>query len=267
MTREVITGPKAAQTKDWSPETYSRFRGLRLRPALDLLAQIGDLPVGDVVDLGCGDGAVAEALRLRAGAARLIGVDSSAPMLDAAQGYDQTVQADIAGWQPQHPPALIFSNAALHWLPDHAGLLPRLAALLAPKGWLAVQMPRQFDAPSHALARAVAARLFADRFDAAPLLAPVHAPATYAAILAPLGRFDIWETEYLQVLAPFAGGHPVRAFTESTALRPILGLLTKAEGAQFLHEYDKALLAPYPLSGDGSVLFPFRRLFFTLERP
>jgi trans-aconitate 2-methyltransferase len=58
-------------------------------------------------------------------------------------------QADIARWQPFAPFDLIFSNAALHWLPDHERLLPALAGCLAPGGVLAVQMPRNFDAPSH----------------------------------------------------------------------------------------------------------------------
>ena len=47
---------------DWDPEAYARFRDLRLRPALDLLARVPQLPAGDVVDLGCGAGAAGPAL-------------------------------------------------------------------------------------------------------------------------------------------------------------------------------------------------------------
>ena len=54
-----------AGAKDWDPGTYARFRDFRLRPALDLMAQIGAVPEGPVVDLGCGDGAVAAALAAR----------------------------------------------------------------------------------------------------------------------------------------------------------------------------------------------------------
>ena len=68
-------------TKDWDPGTYARFRDLRLRPALDLMAQIGAVPEGPVVDLGCGDGAVAAALAARFPGHPLIGVDSSRAML------------------------------------------------------------------------------------------------------------------------------------------------------------------------------------------
>ncbi|HMO72277.1 MAG TPA: methyltransferase domain-containing protein [Paracoccaceae bacterium] len=252
---------------DWDPAAYARFRGLRLRPAMDLLAAVPDLPAGDVIDLGCGNGAAAGALRGRFPGRRLVGVDASPAMLAAAEGYDATVQADIAEWQPEIPPALIFSNAALHWLDDHGALFPRLARVLAPGGVLAVQMPRQFDAPSHRLLREVAARLFTDRFDCSDWRAPVAPPPGYWPLLSPLGRADIWETEYLQHLAPVAEGHPVRAFTLSTAARPVLARLDTAEQATFLSTYDTALHDAYPLLTDGSALMPFRRLFLVLERP
>ena len=148
-----------AEKKDWNPEAYARFRGLRLRPALDLLAQVGDLPPGDIIDLGCGDGAAAAALAGRFPGRRLVGVDASPAMLERASGYDAKVEADIAGWRPETPPALIFSNAVLHWLPDHAALMPRLARFLAPGGVLAVQMPRQQGAPSHRFLRDIAAAM------------------------------------------------------------------------------------------------------------
>lgn len=250
--------------KDWNPEAYARFRGLRLRPALDLLAQVGDLPAGDVVDLGCGDGAAGAALRARFGR-DLVGVDASPAMLAKAQGYDRLTEADIAGWVPDSPPALIFSNAALHWLGDHATLLPRLVGLLAPGGTLAVQMPRQFFAPSHRFLRDIAASLFPDRFDYLHYTAPVATAAEYHAILAPLGQVDAWETDYVQRLDATSGLHPVQAFTGSTAMRPILEKLTPTEEAAFRIAYDQALGAAYPLQPDGGVLYPFRRIFFTLK--
>lgn len=249
---------------DWDPGAYARFRGLRLRPALDLLMQVGVPPAGGVVDLGCGDGAAAPSLRARFPKRRLVGVDASPAMLAQARGYDATMEADIARWTPAAPVALIYSNAALHWLPDHAALLPRLAGLLAPGGTLAVQMPRQYDAPSHRLLRDTAAALFPDRFDLSGWAPPVHDPATYHRMLAPLGEVTVWETEYYQHLAPEAEGHPVRAFTASTALRPWAERLSPAELPRFLTAYDAGLAAAYPAEADGSVLFPFRRLFLTL---
>jgi trans-aconitate 2-methyltransferase len=252
---------------DWDPESYARFGDLRLRPAIDLLARVGRLPAGEVVDLGCGNGPVGAALRARFGGHRIVGVDSSPAMLAAALargGYDALIQADVAGWAPAAPPALIFSNAALHWLPGHDRLMPRLAGMLAAGGTLAVQMPRQFGAPSHRFLRDFAADMFPDRFDFAGWEPPVAAPVDYHRMLAPLGEVAVWETDYVQRLDPSDGGHPVRRFTEPTAMRPFLDRLSAAEAEEFVRRYDAALAVAYPVEPDGSVLFPFRRLFFVL---
>ena len=255
-------------TSDWNPEAYARFRGLRLRPALDLLAQVGALPEGAVVDLGCGNGAVGPALADRFRDRRRIGVDASPAMLARAAetaSYTALAEADIATWVPDAPPALIFSNAALHWLPDHVALMPRLAAMLAPGGWLAVQMPRQFGQPSHRFLRDIAAAMFPDRFDFADDRPPVAPAAEYWAMLSPLGEVAAWETDYVQPLPADDTAHPVRRFTEATAMRPFLDKLTPAEAAAFTRAYDEALGSAYPLLPDGSALMPFRRMFFTLK--
>lgn len=233
---------------------------------MDLLAQVQPLPEGDVVDLGCGNGVMGAALKARF-ERRLIGVDSSASMLaEAAAGgqYDVLEEQDIEGWQAKAP-ALIFSNAALHWLPDHPALFLRLAKMLPTGGVFAVQMPRQFDEPSHKLLRQVAEALFPDRFNYSSYFPPVAAPQELAEVLAPLGALNIWETRYYQPLE--AGeGHPVRRFTSSTAARPILVKLDDAERAQFLHAYDEALLEPYPLAANGGCNFPFLRQFIILVK-
>lgn len=252
-------------TADWNPGAYARFRGLRLRPALDLLAQVPDLPAGPVVDLGCGDGAAAPALAQRCAGHPLIGVDSSPAMLERAGGYDRKVLADIADWQPDTPAALIFSNAALHWLADHGTLFPRLLGHLAPGGVLAVQMPRNFLAPSHRFLRDIAQAMFPDRFDFTHYTPPVATAVSYHAMLSPHGRVNAWETDYVQRLDSVETGHPVRAFTASTAMRPFVDRLTGDEAAQFIAAYDRALASAYPVQADGAVLFPFRRLFLIVE--
>jgi trans-aconitate 2-methyltransferase len=149
---------------------------------------------------------------------------------------------------------------ALHWLPDHARLLPRLLSNLRPGGVLAVQMPRNFDALSHALLREVArAGPWAERL--APHLKhePVAAPEWYRDLLAPLTEaLDIWQTEYLHVLE---GEDPVLKWTRSTALRPLAALLTPDEQTRFEADYARRLRAAYPRRADGRTLFPFRRLF------
>jgi len=254
---------------DWNPELYARFRDARLQPAADLVGRIGAVPPGEICDLGCGAGAVGALLKRRFPDRRLIGVDASSAMLDKARAtgdFDVLVEADAARWRPEAPLALIFSNALLHWLDDHDRLLPRIAGHLVPGGVLAVQMPHQNDAPSHRLWHELAAAHFPGRFD--PAAAPgVLEPRDYVHILSPLGRVGIWETEYFQLLAPTSEGHPVRVFTSSTFARPVLEALDPEEAAQLTRLYDDAAREVYPSMADGTVLFPFRRLFFLLQVP
>ncbi|WP_375691943.1 methyltransferase domain-containing protein [Pseudooceanicola sp. LIPI14-2-Ac024] len=253
--------------QDWNPELYGRFGDVRLRPALDLLARVGGLPAGDIVDLGCGAGPVGPALAQRFPDRRITGVDTSRSMLAKARetgAYADLVEGDIASWQPEAPATLIFSNAALQWLGDHDSLLPALARRLAPGGTLAVQMPRQNRAPSHRIWRDLVEDNFPGR--AAAVQSPVTLdPVEYHRILAPLGRLFLWETEYFQILPAADTGHPVRHFTSSTFARPILDALDEGERVMIEKLYDEAMEAAYPRSANGSVLFPFRRLFFTLD--
>ena len=143
--------------------------------------------------------------------------------------------------------------------------MPRLAAMLAPGGVLAVQMPRNFMAPSHRFLRDIAAGMFPDRFDFGHYTPPVAPAVVYWEMLAALGRVLAWESEYVQRVEAGAEGHPVRAFTGSTAMRPFLDKMTAAEALHFTAAYDAALGSAYPVLADGSALFPFRRVFFALE--
>jgi len=169
-------------------------------------------------------------------------------------------QADLATWQPPRPADLIYSNAALHWLAGHERLFPALLAGLAPGGVLAVQMPRNFGAPSHTLI-SEAARGGPWRATLESLLrpAPVAEPAFYYDLLAPrTSTLDIWETEYLQVLE---GADPVKEWTKGTWLRPLLDALAEPERSRFEARYAEMVARAYPPRPDGHTLFPFRRLF------
>lgn len=264
-----MAGPTNA-TLDWNPSNYLDYRGPRLRPALDLISAVGAIPEGDVIDLGCGPGNVGPALKARFGRHRLIGVDNAPAMLDRARAqecYGAVEAADIATWVPETPPALIYSNAALQWLPEHDRLFPRLIGDLAPRGTLAVQMPRQHESPAYRMMREIAAALFPDLFDWTGWADPVHEPAHYVTLLSPMGDLEIWQTTYYHRLAPSGEGHPVRLMAQSSIARPILARLDDAAAAMFLHSWDASLAEAYPAQPDGTVLYPFRRLFLTITLP
>ncbi len=248
----------------WDPSQYGVFADERLRPARDLLGRVPLAAPQTLYDLGCGDGRATALIAERWPAASITAIDSSADMLAAGRERQldvDWVQADIGAWAAPRPADLVFSNAALHWLDDHAGLFPRLVSMLAPGGALAVQMPHNHGAPSHTcMTEAAEAGPWRDRLR--PLLrpSPVAAPAFYYDLLAPRSRaFDIWETEYLHVLE---GDNPVVEWTRGTALRPLIAALEGAEREAFLAEYAQRVARAYPRRSDGRTLFPFRRLFF-----
>jgi trans-aconitate 2-methyltransferase len=253
----------------WNPQQYLKFSQPRLRPAIDLLSRITLQTPQHLYDLGCGAGNVTALLRARWPTAAITGVDSSADMLAAAAKALPDVrwqQQSLDEWRAEVPADLIFSNAALQWLPAHERLFPQLLASLRQGGVLAVQMPRNFAAPSHTtIAETVRAGPWRSRLESLLGPPPVSEPAFYYSLLAPLSReLDIWETQYLQVLR---GEDPVKEWTKGTALLPYLERLSPAEQTQFESDYAQRLRPIYPRQADGSTLFPFKRLFILAHRP
>ncbi|SEK44465.1 trans-aconitate 2-methyltransferase [Blastococcus sp. DSM 46786] len=260
-------GPAGA----WHPGGYLRFAGERARPFAELLARVGAEAPRTVVDLGCGEGSLTVSLAQRWPGARVTGVDSSREMLAAAgaaaHGRVEFRLGDVRDWMPPGPVDVVVSNAALHWVPGHPELMARWAAALPPGGWLAVQVPGNFRAPTHALlAELCRSPEWADRTaDVAPRADTVLEPAGYAEVLTAAGLVpDVWETTYLHVLR---GPDPVLAWVRSTVLRPVLARLDDEAAAAFTDAYAAALRAAYPPRPDGTTLLPFRRVFAVGTRP
>jgi trans-aconitate 2-methyltransferase len=254
----------------WDPAVYGRYTTYRDRPALDLMLRVPqDLKPREIWDLGCGAGEHAAVLKRRHPRAVVHGLDSSPEMLAEARARPDGVEwvlGDIASFDPPTPPDLIFTNAALQWLPDHAHLYPRLAGLLAPDGVFACQVPMTFEAPWHVVLRETAAEgPWSGRLADVRGVRQVQAPATYYDWLAPLcSDVDIWSTVYLHVLQ---GADPVVDWMRGTGLRPFLQALDgPEEEAAFLDAYRARLAKLFPARSDGVTLLPFPRLFIVARR-
>ncbi|MBB3676785.1 trans-aconitate 2-methyltransferase [Modestobacter versicolor] len=259
----------------WDPAAYLRFAGERARPFAELVSRVGADDPRVVVDLGCGDGSVTATLAQRWPDAAVTGVDSSPSMLAAAQAYAvpgrlRFTPGDLREWRAAEPVDVLVSNAALHWVPGHGPLLSRWAGELAPEGWLAVQVPGNQEAPTHALLAALvgsprwAARL-APGDDAVLDPAAVLTPAGYLDVLTGAGLVaDVWETTYLHVLT---GEDPVLRWVSGTVLRPVLARLSPPDADELTTEYSAALRAAYPRQDDGTTVLPFRRVFAVGHRP
>jgi trans-aconitate 2-methyltransferase len=250
-------------TATWDPAQYLRWSDHRLRPAVDLLQRVPLTSPTRVVDLGCGTGNVTALLRARWPEARVTGVDASKAMLERARASDggvEWLEADVATWTPAAPVDVLFSNATLHWIDDHAALFPRLVTLMTTGGALAVQMPRNFGEPSHTSIYEVAREArWRDRLEKLIRPEPTKPPEFYWDLLAPrVSALDVWETVYTQALT---GDNPVADFVKGSWLKPFLDALQPQERDRFEHAYRARVARAYPPRADGTTLFPFRRLF------
>jgi trans-aconitate 2-methyltransferase len=255
---------------NWDPDIYDRFKTHRDRPALDLLLQIPtDLNPREIWDLGCGTGELAAVLAARHPDARVHGLDSSADMLRRARARKSDVdwvQADFADFAPEIAPDLIFTNAALQWSEDHASLVPRLASRLADAGVFACQMPLARDAGWQVILDEMASEsAWADRLKDVRGAGPVATAEQYYDRLAPLcEQIDIWTTTYVHALN---GNDPVVEWMRGAGLRPYLDALTEsAQRAAFVDAYRQRVGSVLPARADGTILFPFSRLFILARR-
>lgn len=258
----------------WDPLKYVQFGDYRDRPFFDLTGRIHSERPRQVVDLGCGPGTLTATLAQRWPDAQVVGLDSSAEML--AKAAKAVIQAegqsgltfelaDIAHWMPSAETDVVVTNAALRWVPGHQEMLGRWLAVLRPGAWFGMQVPGNFNAPSHSLMRELAGTARWRPFLEGVLRGgeSVGEPDDYLRIMLDAGcSADAWETTYLQVLS---GPEPVLEWVRGTALRPVLAVLSVEEGRAFEAEYAAALRVAYPETPHGTV-FPFRRTFAVAQK-
>ncbi len=246
----------------WNPDQYGKFRAERAAPFLDLLALVEAVEAPRVVDLGCGPGELTRLAHERLGARETLGVDSSAAMLARAAVHAGDgvafVQGDLGAFAGSGFD-VVLSNAAVHWVPDHEALLPRLSALVAPGGQLAIQAPANDDHPSHVVAREVAREPeFAGPLGGFARESPLLAPERYARLLFGLG-FGRQRVRLETYAHPLASRDEVVEWVRGTTLTDYERRLDPATWARFLDRYRERLCGELP--DERPFLYTFRRLF------
>lgn len=250
----------------WDPLQYGRYAGERGRPFFELTARIeADAPEA-VVDLGCGPGDLTMSLAQRWPEALVRGIDASPEMIAQAP-RDGAVQFSVGAAEDFSAEGVdvLVSNALLQWVPTHRDLIVRWACELNPDGWLAFQVPANFDAPSHALMRELAdsARWRGRLTGVLRGADSTASPTEYLELLAGAGRqVDAWRTEYVHILA---GADPVLEWVRGTGLRPVLAALSDSDADAFCLEYGALLRDAYPRRSYGTP-FPFARTFVVAHR-
>jgi len=263
---------------NWNPELYLKFADERTHPARDLAKRASDalysLRSGQsepiVLDIGCGPGNSTGVLRHTWPRGRFTGVDNSQDMIAKARKSDipaDWIMADVAVWNPDHRYDVVFSNAAMQWMPHHDQLISRFWSWLAPGGVLAVQIPANYQSGLHLAMQATASDSTWQPYTAGVgNFLEYHEPDYYYSILDHLSRhIQIWESTYWHVLE---NHDALIEWYRATGMRPYLNALPDEDARK---QFEKQVLdlakAHYPVQHDGKILYPFRRIFFTALKP
>lgn len=249
----------------WDPDQYHKFQHERFAPFEDLVAQVHKREGLHVIDLGCGTGELTRRLAEALPGSDVLGIDTSVEMLARAEPLTRpglrfepgSIETADGEWD------LVFSHAALQWVPDHRSLLPQLFALIRPGGQIAVQMPSNHTHPAHtAITKTAAEEPFRSALHGWTRKSPVLPIETYAELLYTYGGTDIVVTErvYPHVLE---NADAVAAWTSGTALVPYFERLPKNLHEPFMERYRERLRERWPSS---PVFYGFRRILMSATR-
>lgn len=242
----------------WNPSQYDKFKAERSRPFWDLADLVRWEGVQALLDLGCGTGELTQQLHQKRGLRETLAIDNSASMLEVSHRHSyqdlQFENADIQSFGPRRDYDVIFSNAALQWLPEHQVLFPKILGWLKPRGQVAIQMPYNFDHPSHQIAREVAG-LFPE-LQTPEVIRPVLNLETYAEILFHNG-FQEQKCRIEVYMHPMKSGADVVEWTRGTLLTAYRRQLTPRSFERFLELYRQKLIQQI---GERPYVYTFKRL-------
>ena len=255
---------------DWQPDLYLQFGKERTQPSIDLVARIDLTDPKRIIDIGCGPGNSTKVLQARWPQAKIVGLDNSEAMVAEARTKYPDMTWLQAGASDDLSELgtfdLVFSNAAIQWIPDQELLLPRLFGMLNTQGILAVQVPCAKYMPLHIeQVKLAAAEKWKNRFENLTSTYSVHTAGFYYDILCNLTKeIDLWETDYYHLMDTHAD---LVKWSSGSALRPYLECLQDASMiAEFCSEYEEALKGVYPPQTDGKIILPFTRIFFIAKK-
>lgn len=253
----------------WNPDLYLKFQQERTQPSIDLVNRIEIEDPSTIIDIGCGPGNSTAVLSKRWPKGRVVGLDSSAEMIEKARsGFPdrEWILGDVRDLTASERYDLVYSNAAIQWIPDHEGLVPTLLAIVKPGGALAVQVPMYDGMPIRRVIAEVAGQdRWREKTAGAGSLMFFHDSSFYYDLLATAcDRISLWETAYLHEMESH---EMIVEMLRSTGMRPYLERLDgETDREEFRSEVLAGVRKAYPVQANGRVLFAFRRLFFIAYR-
>jgi len=249
---------------DWNPEQYLKFENDRNKPIIDLLNHIELKSPKRIIDIGCGPGNSTGFLARQWPQAEVIGLDSSAAMLEVAKRnfpelkwvqHDATNDISHLGKFD-----LVLSNAAMHWMQNHDHIVPGFFNLLNPGGVLAVQIPHNYDSPLDQALQAISnSEKWRDQLSANSPVKYYPAGYYYDILSNLTADFEIWITRYHHILNFH---EDIIEWYQGTGFRPYLNQLDEKGKVEFLTDILVQVKQLYTPQVDGKIIFDFKRLFF-----
>jgi len=255
--------------KDWNPDLYKRFEKQRTQPVKDLINSIELKNVNTIIDIGCGPGNSTEQLAIRWNKASIVGIDNSANMIRESKKRLPNVKfeqrdasqdlSDLGTYD------LVFSNAAIQWMPNHNELLHKFFGMVRKDGALAIQIP---DVSNMGIQRAVKEtalnKRWISKFSTESQSNDGNAENYYDICSNLNEEIYVWETDYYHVM----GSHQnIIEWYKSTGMKPYLDQLTEEhEKMEFEQEVLERTIMAYRKQDNGKVLFPFNRIFFIIYK-
>ncbi len=244
----------------WNPTQYEKFKAERSRPFKDLVKLVRGRSFDFAVDLGCGTGELTKQLAGELKIHHTLGIDSSEEMLAKSKEYAgervKFLNQPIEKFVPEKPVDLLFSNAALQWVDDHENIIPKILSWVTSGGEVAIQMPCNFDHPSHACAAEAAHELFPQKFSKEGRKRSVLTIERYAEILNKQGFYE--QNCLIKVYAHhLKSGRDVIEWTKGTLLNAYREKLDDTEFAAFLKRYSDLLIKQI---GEGPYFYAFKRV-------
>ena len=239
----------SSESPAWDAQRYAEAFSFVPERGRDLVGWLDPQPGERVLDLGCGTGALTAAIA--ACGAEVEGVDQDEAMLDLARREHPGIsfrQADGQSFTVDRPLDAIFSNAALHWMPDQDAVIARAAAALRPGGRFLVEMggKRNIATIVAPLRAALAESGVPRREQPEPWVFP--SPGEQCARLEAHG-FELRRLAYFDRPTPLEGGAAgmrdwlrmfARAFVAATPpdrLNDVLSAVEDATRPQLFHEH------------------------------
>ncbi|WP_275834437.1 methyltransferase domain-containing protein [Paraflavitalea sp. CAU 1676] len=249
----------------WDPDKYNRFINQRSAPFFDAMALVHEKPALQAIDLGCGTGELTSHLADKHPDGSFLGIDSSPEMLRDADKYvkknlrfeQRSIEQELALPETYD---LVFSNAALQWVPDHEHLFAKLIKKVKPGGQLIAQMPAQHHNIANRLLLHLATESpFKEGMKDFKRDSPVMSLDKYATLLFTHGGTDLTVIEKIYPLE-FKNVEEVYHFVGATGMIPYIEALPEALTESFINVYKQRLAEHF---NSHPVFYPFRRILLS----